>query len=87
MPAMVENLGWKDIEGSNVMNIPQHDPIMVVSVYTKTVDYTLSIMKSFTMIGAYTCCNTNIIIICHHNALIINVIYSTNNNNRLYLAS
>ncbi|VDO85257.1 unnamed protein product [Schistosoma margrebowiei] len=81
MPAMVENLGWKDIEGSNVMNIPQHDPIMVVSVYTKTVDYTLSIMKSFTLIGAYYCCNTNISIICHPNALVITVIYTINNNN------
>ncbi|CAH8604018.1 unnamed protein product [Schistosoma margrebowiei] len=86
MPAMVENLEWKNIEGSNVMNIMRlDDPIMVVSVYTKTVDYTLSIMKSFTMIGAYTCSNTNISIICHHNALVITVKYlSSFNDNCRY---
>ncbi|CAH8604082.1 unnamed protein product [Schistosoma margrebowiei] len=86
MPAMFENLEWKNIEGSNVMNIMHHDNrITVVSTYTKTVDYTLSTMKSFTIIGAYTCCNTNISIICHHNALIITVNYlSSFNDNCLF---
>ncbi|CAH8604052.1 unnamed protein product [Schistosoma margrebowiei] len=50
MPAMVENLGWKDIEGSNVMNIPQHDPIMVVSVYTKTVLILVAIQISLSFV-------------------------------------
>ncbi|CAH8604112.1 unnamed protein product [Schistosoma margrebowiei] len=51
MPAMFENLGWKNIEGINVMNIMQlDDPIMVVSVYTKTVLILVAIQISVSFV-------------------------------------
>ncbi|CAH8587486.1 unnamed protein product [Schistosoma intercalatum] len=53
MPAMVEYLGMKNIEGINVMNIIQHDNrITVVSTYTKTVLIlvTVQISVSFVII-------------------------------------
>ncbi|CAH8576687.1 unnamed protein product [Schistosoma mattheei] len=51
MPAMVENLGWKNIEGINVMNIMQHDDsITVVSTYTKTVLILVAIQISVSFV-------------------------------------
>lgn len=89
MFATVVNLGWKIIEGFNVMNVTQQDdPIMVVLVYNKTVDYPIIIIKSLAMKGAYTCCNTNISNIFSYNAHDNIVNYTTkydNNNNNICL--
>ncbi|CAH8587469.1 unnamed protein product [Schistosoma intercalatum] len=51
MPAMVEYLGMKNIEGITVMNIIQHDNRMtVVSTYTKTVLILVAIQISVSFV-------------------------------------